>query len=564
MATRSKNPRTPFSVSITPSHLHHCLLLSPKKRLRQYPSHTPKLFSFTSPNLSLLFLFLFLFLFTFVGISKIYLLPISDRSMRWDVFPSSSSPFPSFSSLPLFLTSHFVSNWGGDSSECLESAMMPFPINRFGLNLTDEEQEFWRQPDRLGYGPCIEFGIEYRKASARIVNEKRKFLMVVVSGGLNQQRNQIIDAVVVARILEAALIVPILKVNMVWEDESEFSDIFDVEHFKRTLKSDVWIVSSLPSTHLIPKSSIGNRIPINASPLWIRTRFLKQLNEEGLLLLNGGFDSKLSKNLPLDLQRLRCKVAFHALRFVAPIRELGNLMARRMRTEGPYIALHLRLEKDVWIRTGCLPGLGPEYDGIIKRERESQPELLTGSLNMNSHDRKLAGLCPLNALEVARILKALGAPRSARVYMAGGEPFGGLQALQPLKAEFPNLVKKEMLAFNGELEHFANRSSVLAAIDYIVSLNSDVFMPSHGGNMGSALQGHRAYVGHRKYIKPNKRVILQLLMETSLSNAEFSVAMKRLHRGLLGQPEIRTKKGERDVIAYPVPECMCKRRTVLF
>ncbi|KAK7842130.1 o-fucosyltransferase 37 [Quercus suber] len=62
--------------------------------------------------------------------------------------------------------------------------------------------------------------------------------------------------------------------------------------------------------------------------------------EEGVLVLKG-LDSKLSKNLPYDLQKLRCKVAFHALRYVAPIRELGNWLARRMWIEGPFIALHL-------------------------------------------------------------------------------------------------------------------------------------------------------------------------------------------------------------------------------
>ena len=37
--------------------------------------------------------------------------------------------------------------------------------------------------------------------------------MMVVSGGMNQQRNQVVDAVVIARILDAALVVPILQVN---------------------------------------------------------------------------------------------------------------------------------------------------------------------------------------------------------------------------------------------------------------------------------------------------------------------------------------------------------------
>lgn len=82
--------------------------------------------------------------------------------------------------------------------------------------------------------------------------------------------------------------------------------------------------------------------------------------------------------------------------------ELGNRIARRMWIEGPYVAIHLRLEKDVWIRTGCLTGLGPEYDNIIAKERDSHVEYLTGKLNMNSTHRRLAGLCPLNAFEVAR------------------------------------------------------------------------------------------------------------------------------------------------------------------
>lgn len=121
---------------------------------------------------------------------------------------------------------------------------------------------------------------------------------------------------------------------------SEFSDIFDVELFKRILQADVRIVSSLPSTHLMSRQSIEHQIPNDVSPFWIRTKFSRkvlfpsfilfkilksavlswddhfyyipindfmQLNEEGLLVLKG-LASKLSKNLPPDLQKLRCKV----------------------------------------------------------------------------------------------------------------------------------------------------------------------------------------------------------------------------------------------------------------
>lgn len=54
--------------------------------------------------------------------------------------------------------------------------------------------------------------------------------MVVASGGLNQQRNQIVDAVVIARILEAALVVPVLQVNLIWGDERYTKHIYIYKH----------------------------------------------------------------------------------------------------------------------------------------------------------------------------------------------------------------------------------------------------------------------------------------------------------------------------------------------
>ncbi|KAK7317290.1 hypothetical protein RJT34_01383 [Clitoria ternatea] len=418
-----------------------------------------------------------------------------------------------------------------------------------------EKSEFWKQPDGLGYRPCLDFSREYRRGSEGVVMNRRKYLMVVVSGGMNQQRNQIVDAVVIARILGAALVVPILQVNVIWGDESEFGDIFDLEHFKSVLVNDVRVVSALPSTHLMTRPVEGSP-PLHVTPSWIRSRYLKRLNREGVLLLRG-LDSRLSKDLPSDLQKLRCKVAFHALRFAKPVQELGDKIAERMKSKGPYIALHLRMEKDVWVRTGCLPGLSPEYDEIVNSERIQRPELLTARSNMSYHERKLAGLCPLNAVEVTRLLKALEAPKNAKIYWAGGQPLGGKEALLPLIHEFPHLYSKEDLSLPGELEPFANKASLMAAIDYIVSEKSDVFMPSHGGNMGHAIQGHRAYAGHKKYITPNKRQMLPYFLNSSLPEAEFNRIIKVLHQDSLGQPELRISKSGRDVTKYPVPECMC-------
>ncbi|KAG9450640.1 hypothetical protein H6P81_010605 [Aristolochia fimbriata] len=515
--------------SLSSSSLQN-LLLSPKKSSKPYNR-------FFSNARNPRFFFVFLFLFAFLGMLK----------LGWNL-----EPLLPFSPYPCSTPQAQLSGSVGEETSA-------FP-GQPKIDIDDTESEFWKQPDGLGYRPCLDFSREYRKSSEVVTRERTKYLMVVVSGGLNQQRNQIVDAVVIARILGAALVVPILQVNVIWGDESEFSDIFDLEHFKKTLADDVHIVSSLPSTHLMSRPVEEKRTPLHVDARWIRARYQKRLNREGVLLLRG-LDSRLSKDLPSDLQKLRCKVAFNALRFASPILELGNKLAERMRSKGPYIALHLRMEKDVWVRTGCLPGLSSEYDDIISKERKLRPELLTARSNMTYHDRKLAGLCPLNALEVARLLKALGAPRYARIYWAGGIPFGGEAALLPLTKEFPHFYNKDNLSLPGELAPFAEKASLLAAIDYIVAENSDVFMPSHGGNMGHAIQGHRAYAGHKKHITPNKREMLPYFLNSSLPEPEFKRIIKELHQGSLGQPDIRTNKPGRDIIAYPVPECMCNGST---
>ncbi|KAL7126075.1 hypothetical protein ABFS83_14G161300 [Erythranthe nasuta] len=431
-----------------------------------------------------------------------------------------------------------------------------FLISQLNSNDSLSGIEFWEQPDGMGFRPCLDFSEKYRKESAEILNDRTKYLMVVVSGGMNQQRNQIVDAVVIARILGASLVVPILQVNVIWGDESEFDEIFDLDHFKNVLANDVRVVSSLPSTHLMTRPVEEKNTPLHASPEWIRSRYLKRIRREGVLLLRG-LDSRLSKDLPSDLQKLRCKVAFNALRFAPNIMELGNKLTERMRSKGRYLALHLRMEKDVWVRTGCLPGLTHEYDEIIYNERKSRPKLLTSRSNMTYHERKISGLCPLNALEVARLLKALKAPKSARIYWAGGIPLGGKDALLPLITEFPYFYNKEDLALPGELEPFLKKASLMAAVDYIVSENSDVFMASHGGNMGHAIQGHRAYAGHKKTIIPNKRQMIPYFMNSSISEIEFEKIIFDLHQDSFGQPEIRTSKNGRDVTKYPIPECMC-------
>ncbi|KAL3641721.1 hypothetical protein CASFOL_012536 [Castilleja foliolosa] len=94
------------------------------------------------------------------------------------------------------------------------------------LHFIDFHLRFRWDPEIMPYGmryrPCLDFSKNYLKDSGEIMKDRTKYLVVVVSGGMNQQRNQIVDAVVIARILGAVLVVPILQVNVIWGEESEF------------------------------------------------------------------------------------------------------------------------------------------------------------------------------------------------------------------------------------------------------------------------------------------------------------------------------------------------------
>ena len=61
------------------------------------------------------------------------------------------------------------------------------------------------------------------------------------------------------------------------------------------------------------------------------------------------FDYRLANNLDEELQKLRCRVNYHALRFTKPIRDLGQKLVSRMRKmTNRFIAVHLRFVISTW------------------------------------------------------------------------------------------------------------------------------------------------------------------------------------------------------------------------
>lgn len=52
-------------------------------------------------------------------------------------------------------------------------------------------------------------------------------------------------------------------------------------------------------------------------------------------------------------------------------------------------------------------------------------------------------------------------------------------------------MRKETLLEPSDLRFFQNHSSQMAALDYLVSLESDIFVPTYDGNMAKVVEGHR-------------------------------------------------------------------------
>ena len=80
-------------------------------------------------------------------------------------------------------------------------------------------------------------------------------------------------------------------------------------------------------------------------------------------------DARLANNgIPEEVQKLRCRVNYQALRFTPPIEKLAKKIVRILKERGPFMSLHLRYEMDMLAFSGC-------YEGCNTTEREILTEM---------------------------------------------------------------------------------------------------------------------------------------------------------------------------------------------
>ncbi|NP_001333367.1 O-fucosyltransferase family protein [Solanum lycopersicum] len=458
-----------------------------------------------------------------------------------------------------------------------------------------EPKDLWAEPYFVAssWKPCAE------QRQWLPSEGKNGYIIVTANGGINQQRVAVCNIVAIARLLDATLVLPKFLYSSVWKDVSQFGEIYQEEHFIDYLKPDIRIVRELPQElQSLDLEAIGSLVTDadvvkEAKPGFYKKYILPILHKNGVVHFLGFGNRLASDPLPPQVQRLRCRCNFHALKFVPKIEETGALLIRRMRQNvtrlgpldrhlvGPfsksmlkgehnrgekvarYLALHLRFEIDMVAHSLCEYGGGEEERNELELYREihfpALVELKKTTKLPSPATLKAEGLCPLMPEETVLMLAALGFNRQTRIYLAGAHIYGGKSRLASLTTLYPNLVTKESLLSSSEIEPFMNFSSQLAALDFIVCTAADVFaMTDSGSQFSSLVSGFRVYFGGGKMatIRPNKRRLADIFVKNN--TIDWRTFEQRVRKAVRQTKRVFSRPVGRSVYRYPrCKECMC-------
>ncbi|CAM6087664.1 unnamed protein product [Calypogeia fissa] len=488
----------------------------------------------------------------------------------------------------------------------------------------EEPDELWKEPimGSSQWTPCAD-----NRTVAQVAppepGQSSGYIVVSADGGLNQQRVAICNAVAVARLLNATLVLPKFLVSSVWRDTSQFDDIYEKAYFMKYLKDDVHILSELPvelqSLDLAIMGSILTNadVPKESKPSFFVEMVLPIVHRNRVVHFVG-FENALSFDpIPFDLQRLRCRCNYHALKFKPHIREAAGIMIKRMRDKslrwGPvdnslssehqlstiekqligdigipnsiqsgsrvqvdeqvehygsvpikYLGLHLRFEMDMVAYSLCEFGGGEaEKEELANYRMIHFPTLSkyqeSGKL-MSADQLRADGRCPLTPEEAVLMLASLGFKRSTRIFLAGAHIYGGQTRIAAITSLYPNLVTKEDLLTPEELAPFVNHSSQMAALDFIGCAVADAFaMTDSGSQLASLASGYRIYYGEGQLptIRPNKRRLASYFLQNM--TMEWEEFEEKIRKAVRESKRLLVRPVARSVYRHPrCNECMCR------
>ncbi|KAI9377202.1 hypothetical protein POPTR_019G036600v4 [Populus trichocarpa] len=461
------------------------------------------------------------------------------------------------------------------------------------------------------------------RSSYPVPNEKNNgYIYAKIFGGFEKIRSSICDLVTISRLLNATLVIPEIQESLQSKGISykfkSFSYLYDEEQFIASLKNDVIVVNSLPENlkagrrrneiHTYkPKSS--------ASPSFYVKEILPELKKSkviGLVLHDGGCLQSILPPSMSEFQRLRCRVAFHALKFRPKIQVLGQLMVQRLRASGqPFLAFHPGLVRNTLAYHGCAELYQDVHTELIQYRRAQMIKqgILNDELSVDSHVRRSNGSCPLMPEEIGLLLKEMGYSTETMIYVAGSETFGGQRILIPLRANFSNTVDRTQVCTKQELSDLVGPETPLPLnpfqppptkseeqlkeewnragprprplpprpdrpiYQHEKEVEADAFFPGfHNDGSGwpdfsSLVMGHRLYESaSSKTYRPDRRVLAELfnIIHDNLyhhNNRTWKrVVREHLNKSLSEDGLIRQSLLSKPTtfLSHPLPECSCR------
>ncbi|KAK4759661.1 hypothetical protein SAY87_022792 [Trapa incisa] len=452
--------------------------------------------------------------------------------------------------------------------------------------------------------------------------DTRGYIFVRIQGGFHEIGNSISDAVAVSRLINATLVVPEIQSTTsskgISSDFKSFSYLYNEEQFISALAKDVNVIKTLPKGLKCARKEKKIplfRVPYRASPYFYLHHVLPVLNKHSvveLVISNGGCLQAILPPQFEEYQRLRCRVAFHALRFREEVEELAAKILQRLRSPGrPYIAYDPGMTREALAYYGCAELFQDVHNELIQHKRSwmIKRKLIKGKLSVDSAAQRFNGSCPLTPEEVGILLRAYGTFLSTswemnRLYgretnliddypknlpainfeskheewkLAGPRP----RPLPPPPArpKYPYniegwwgwVAESDDEPESTVMELRMNAHKLLwEAIDYIVCVEADVFIPGFDRdgkghpNFASLVMGHRLYqfATSRTYL-PDRKEVAQLLEQTRdhlyQANATWVKSVRRLMRksllDRLSGPLAKSKS--LSFLSHPVPECSC-------
>ncbi|BFI39562.1 hypothetical protein MPTK2_7g00980 [Marchantia polymorpha subsp. ruderalis] len=215
-------------------------------------------------------------------------------------------------------------------------------ISKGGENTTYAD-ELWNSPGSQGWKPCVKPQVVQKAPT------NNGYFQVFCTGGLFQLHICVTNAVAVAKMLNATLVVPYFRDSGVWNDSSKFHDIYDIDHFIFSLKEYLPVVRDLPvdldwstpeyNDKCEKRPTCITYIPKHSNQEWYLENVLPVMQSYGLAATRKYHHKLTFDDLPLEVVKLRCFTNFIALRFVPSLRELSEKLVERIRAKAKLAAL---------------------------------------------------------------------------------------------------------------------------------------------------------------------------------------------------------------------------------